>query len=285
MEHLGNQEELRGDAPVVCQKQDDLQAAERTEANPSDYRIESIARETLLAQLQQEAPKQRRRRRILMSISYVVTSLLLLISMLSFTGYWKDGASIRLLLITFSLFAIRGANRAAKRLGEAAQGVIRFEDIRAVGPLAETLELPDRDVSGQAASALIPLLPRLHATDAGLLNAEQRACLHRAFHRKNRELSLSILKAFEQVGDSTDLPFVEQLAEGKGRAARDKRIRTAAIACLPFIRERVAKERDRKTLLRPARAPDNPAETLLRPAQSVGEADPNVLLRPAAPEE
>src|SRR5262249_44583357 len=40
-----------------------------------------------------------------------------------------------------------------------------------------------------------------------------------------------------------------------------------------------------ETLLRPAAAPENPADVLLRPAQGVGEADSDVLLRPAAPEE
>ncbi len=49
------------------------------------------------------------------------------------------------------------------------------DDARGVGRLAEALEWPDHDIQLVAARALTRLLPRLQATDAGLLDFGRNA--------------------------------------------------------------------------------------------------------------
>ncbi|HZP82120.1 MAG TPA: hypothetical protein VFB21_10805 [Chthonomonadaceae bacterium] len=157
---------------------------------------------------------------------------------------------------------------------------LHYNDVRLVGPLAEALKWPDPHIQSIAATALTRLLPRLRASDAGLLNASQRVGLCHALEGAKPDLILAILRAFEQVGDGSAAPFVERLARGKGAAAREKRIQEAAQECLPYLQLLAAQERASQTLLRPAGIPDVPPESLLRPAASTPETDPQQLLRP-----
>ena len=97
---------------------------------------------------------------------------------------------------------------------EAVKQIAVLDDIRAVGPLADALELDAKSIRTVARKALTRLLPRLQASDAHLLNADQRASLHRALKSKDEEFVIAALKAYEQVGDEKALPYVERLAEG-----------------------------------------------------------------------
>jgi hypothetical protein len=157
------------------------------------------------------------------------------------------------------------SGRGAKRRLEVARKLADYDDVRAVGPLAEALGPGDRQVREIAAAALTRLLPRLRPADAGLLNGNQRRCLYRALNGENTDLILAILKAFEAVGDDAALPHVERLASGRGRAAKSLPIQRAAQECLPFLRERLEKERGARTLLHPSTAPSVPADALRQP--------------------
>lgn len=153
----------------------------------------------------------------------------------------------------------------------------KFDDVRAVGFLAEALEFRDKHTRQAAAEALIRLLPRLKASDAHLLNAKQRAILLRTFNRpaSSAALIVAILKAYEQVGDESALEPVRSLL-----TALNPRVQEAATECLPFLESRIAQQRASQTLLRAS----SPIETatpdmLLRPALESGETNPQELLR------
>jgi hypothetical protein len=148
--------------------------------------------------------------------------------------------------------------------------VARHDDVRAIAPLIEVAHTVDRETGRYAEHRLAKLLTQLKASDAGLLNDHHRRQLDRMLQNgKDPDLTIAILNAYEQIGDKSSLSVVERLAVGRGRGRRDRRIREAAMGCLPYLRARAQAERD--------------AQTLLRPASGPGEADPAVLLRPAEP--
>jgi hypothetical protein len=164
---------------------------------------------------------------------------------------------------------------------EAALAISRFDDIRAVGPLAEALRMKDRPIRKTSAQALIRLLPRLQASDAFLISPAQRSCLNRALRGRNKELMLAILKAWEQVGDSTAISDVQNLAEGRGAGGRHPEIVRAAQECLPALRQSAGRVQIGSQLLRPSDGNMTPSGVLLRPAQPHTASDPpNQLLRP-----
>ncbi|HZT42838.1 MAG TPA: hypothetical protein VFA07_11790 [Chthonomonadaceae bacterium] len=158
--------------------------------------------------------------------------------------------------------------------------LIEWDDVRVVGPLAEELASLEQDIRFAAERALISLLPRLRATDADLLNTDQRHCLYYALSGTRQIwLKIAILKALEQVGDSEAIPYVERLAAGEGAAEWSPEVRQAAIDCLPYLQERTRQESTRQTLLRSADLAGAAAETLLRSAGETQETDPQQLLR------
>jgi len=167
------------------------------------------------------------------------------------------------------------------RAKSAAVSIARFDDVRAVGPLAQALWFKDRRVASIASGALIRLLPRLQASDAFLLSPAQRSCMNRALRGKNIELTMAILKAWEQVGDADAIPEVENLAEGRGKGGRFSKVVEAAKACLPFLRQSAERQRIGAQLLRPANGNLTPTDTLLRPALPHTSTEPSEqLLRP-----
>jgi hypothetical protein len=154
---------------------------------------------------------------------------------------------------------------------------------RTVGMLAEALTITE--VKYLAAGALIRELPKLKASDAHLLNDEQRGYLYQALEGSDKQLILAILRALEQIGDEKAVPYVERLAE---KAGGDRQIRETATACLPYLEARAATQRASRTLLRPssASAVATPASnTLLRPAQYSSPTEPEQLLRASVGDE
>ena len=165
--------------------------------------------------------------------------------------------------------------------GRATKLLAALDDARMVGPLLDAILVHSRDghLKSPVREALTRLLPRLKASDMahGLprhitaLNKEIDFC--RAWKWGAAEevaYALIVLQALEQVGDESSVPVVEQVLQ----TTKNDAVRHAAEACLPFLRQRAATGKN--TLLRAA----PPASTdLLLPAQSVGPADPNVLLR------
>lgn len=67
------------------------------------------------------------------------------------------------------------AKTAMKRQSKTTRWLAQFQDVRAVGPLAESLELGDEELRPVAEDALQPLLLRLQASDAQSLSAEHHA--------------------------------------------------------------------------------------------------------------
>ncbi len=259
----------------------------------------SAEKEALLETLSREAAKFRRMRRaqkwILAAyigipvLLYAIHGLLLLLGIS--THKWSGNY-----FQAFTSWYIIGAFAASKGLKKATIEAAELDDIRAVGPLADALAIESRHIRAVAETKLIELLPRLKASDAELLNKEQRGQLNGVLRRsvarfrwrgysnpsRREDLAVAILKAYEQVGDAKALPGVEWLASGQGLAARVPEIQEAAKACLLYLRERVEKEQARQTLLRPSSQTLDSESLLLRPAQGT-ESDPQQLLRPASP--
>lgn len=203
---------------------------------------------------------------------------------------------------------------ASLRQQAVAAAITQFDDVRALGPLAEVLEFRTEPIVPIAEKALIRLLPRLQAQDASLLSSAQRACLNRALEGGNTGLTLAILKAWEQVGDADALPIVERLAEGRRmdqrilptKTDRQNRmpssqkqhimdrllvlligapsapiseadrpaIMTAAQACLAALRLNRERRQLGAQLLRPSSGDNSQAEVLLRPLSAASTPAP-----------
>jgi hypothetical protein len=187
-----------------------------------------------------------------------------------------------------------------KRLRPLAQMLAGLHDVRAIGPLIDTLKLEDRKIHAIALESLTELLPSLTANDSDLLTTEQRALLDSklrgmpnrldgnlrslspAAHEQQIAFCIAILKAFGQVGDRTALPTVERLAQREAKTAEQQRVQEAARACLPLLKLRIEQQHSNQTLLRASSPADTDVETLLRPAKDSQETPSNQLLRPGA---
>lgn len=100
----------------------------------------------------------------------------------------------------------------------------------------------------------------------------------------NWELVVRILQVVQQVGSPRLLNDVRRMAANSGQSEAGRRVRAAALECLPALQQRAnraeeeaRRAREEKTLLRPSQPSD---DWLLRPAQSTGMARPQELLRP-----
>ena len=223
-------------------------------------------------------PKRRRCKRITrVSIGAVVGAVTLgiLVTIIQTHHFPTD------FFTSFSSFSgMVGASVAvSKKHKNVARQLAKFKDPRAVGPMAELLDIQDRDVRTVIIEALTGLLPDLKASDAALLDTEQRAHLYHALNGKDIALSLAILKALEQVGDSKALPIVEKLAAGEGKAAKEPRLQDAAQQALPALRQRISLQQASSQLLRASDAISTPPEQLLRAATGHAEQHAEMLLR------
>ena len=164
----------------------------------------------------------------------------------------------------------------------------------AVSPLLSLLESGQKKERWQsAAAALTALLPQMKASDAPLLTPAARQTLHRFVGGNPASLRIApscgdtlriaMLKALEQVGDSSAIPVVERLANAKARTADQIRIRQAAIDCLPLLRANCGEIETARILLRASRPETTEPATLLRPATGGTATDAAELLRGAEP--
>lgn len=150
-----------------------------------------------------------------------------------------------------------------------------FDDVKIVGPLVDALAFQDEVTQQEARKALVRLLPRLQASDAHLLNGEQREQLRQILFTEYTELAVSTLKAYEHIGDGPELEAVERLLQN---AIWDVEVRDAAEACLPFLQWRVQQMRSSQTLLRASEHATTP-NILLRPAGKAQTEDETQLVR------
>jgi hypothetical protein len=223
-----------------------------------DAQAEALAG-AAIARLTEAARRRRHRLQVVVSLPFV---LLLLTPMIS-------GVSL-LLVPSISIALVFALLATGRHYRMTVDALAERDDVRLIGPMVDAMAVQGGDIRAVATEQVARLLPRLQPADAPLLKDRQRRTLDSVLlERKDLILALAILNAYAQIGDAKSLPVVESLASGGGRLGRDRRVREAALDCLPQLRARAITERA--------------AHTLLRPTSGPRETDPSVLLRPAEP--
>jgi len=237
---------------------------------------ESANVDALLHVLKRENRKKRRRFAVAQSVSICI-----MVGLAAANEYFNFNSRLFNYGFLFGVFLIASVSAAfaPTRLQRVvARRLADFDDVRAVGPLAEALDQQDKSTKKAAGAALARLLPRLRFSDSDLLNDGQRDFLLKGFGKGSRELELAVLKALPQIGDKRFVDLVSELAKGKGAAKRDPQLQDAAIDCLEPLNEQVERDRIRLTLLRPAEGVPASPDALLRPAAD-SPSDSSLLLR------
>lgn len=244
---------------------------------------EAQAIEEALATLEYESKRRkRRRRRMILAVSaYFAIMAIITFYIWIQTGKFNAHLFNGIASMSGMIGGFMAVSRAQKR---ATKEIAKYEDVRAVGPLAEALEFQDKEIRREAEQALCLLLPQMRASDAPLLNGDQRKPLYRALKGKNVDLVRAILTAFEQVGDSQAIPSVQRLAHGEGILATNEEIQKAAKSCQGFLEDRAQQEQARQTLLRASNPTIGASDALLRPATETEQIDPDQLLRASVEE-
>jgi len=224
--------------------------------------------ETMIAQLRGEIETARRVRR-----AKRVRAILLLLSAAAFCY----AMGTRIFWFWWFIFPLGGfwtADRSQSR--KTIQRLSEAWDSRAVGVLAVVAQERDVELSHQAQQALINLLPRVRASDAGFVDAEGMQALIDLLREDYNELRLALLKALEQIGDERAISMVMDLRDSP-RVNLD--VRQAAAECLPALENRVRLARESATLLRASSGlnPADAAKALLRPAAGAPTATDNLL--------
>lgn len=263
---------------------------------------------TLEAGLTQEIARRRRTRRINFGLYWAGCASVSAIPLLTRLNLIRDDyldwwvrhpllpASSYALMMGVLIVTLRPFKNARKAAGKLAL----LEDVRTIPLLIDAWNFEDQRLRAVVTEALTNLLPRLQASNADLLTHNQRSQLCKMLRvpadnvlyqdvfdliRGKRsdwraDLQVAILKAFEQVGDGRCLSIVQSLAEDAARSPGQKRVRSAAQECLPFLQARSAHEQASQTLLRASNAHETGPDVLLRPAVAVGsDANPAQLLR------
>lgn len=125
--------------------------------------------------------------------------------------------------------------------------------------------------AAETRTVLTALLPGLQRTEVLLLDAQHRQILNSVLgrnHPSEDRLRISILKAWEQIGDSAALPAVRRLAAGNLSARRNREIHRTAQKCLAALPSIVGENDAKMVLLRPLQHTDFSSEGLLRPLPS-----------------
>lgn len=251
---------------------------QREEAEQELNRLGPEAVDALLKLLEKEGARRRKRR--LFGVVLLSTWAAVLVIMLATGNGSQVGSFTGMIGGMVALFA------ATQLQKDAATALTRYDDIRSVGPLAEALEFEDKGVATEASGALVRLLPRLRASDHAVLTPDQRRCLDRSVvKRRNADLTMAVLAAYEQIGDETSVELVERIAAGEVKGIGDQRVIAYAGEILPAMRRNAELVKAAQTLLRPADAAES--DMLLRPAGGAPDGPEERLLRPweAAPED
>jgi len=169
---------------------------------------------------------------------------------------------------------------------EATKSLIRLGDLRAVGALAQLAQDRDREVAKSGHDALMALLRKgdsLQEGSADVLGPDGLTELAALLPRNDYFLTQAILQVFRKVGDGRILSAVEKLAQDYTRS-RD--LREEARELLPILKQRIAREEARTTLLRAADGEAGySSENLLRPVTGQRTMEPpDQLLRAKDPE-
>jgi hypothetical protein len=273
-------EESRPDLERIRKELQSRSVSERTQAEAA---LNELTPNELIELMAIERNKRNVRRRAMIIGIVAYVAVMLTFSILFHTA--------NMIMYIGSFSGILGAAMAFSQTHKvAARALAKYDDVNAVGSLVETLEIPDPEVQLAVREGLAQLLPRLHASDAHLLNAEQRRILRKQMsaqpslknQQPTRMFVEAAVKGLEQVGDESFLETLENLANGHGFGVFDE-VKEAAERCLPFLKQRILNERLSHDLLRAASNNQSyDPDDLLRPAASIAPTDPAQLLRPTS---
>lgn len=264
---------------------------ERAEAEQALLARQEECAGALVAILEEEAARRKRRRTNILRVVGVALALQLCMLILCWVNpLYSFHRSIAGQTFYFILRIFSHATVLLGIIGEASRrhvgvaGILgKIEDLRLVGPLICASE-----VNAEGKPVLTKLLNRLKASDADLINPEQRAILHRQLAATTQDWKdqgaaetayiLAILKALEQIGTKDSVKPVSQLAGAKPKTDAGCKIRDAARECLPFLQARAEQQEISQTLLRAA-CQTTPHEELVRAATFSRMEDTDQLLR------
>ena len=272
-------------------------------------RSESAETESLTAMLEREAKLRRKE-----DMAGAVWAILFLVAMLSIaTLRTIDVATLqRDMALCFGLLGVIGIGvhtQVFRSLSRRKRGYLKAlshaQDMKQIGSLVHTARGGSAPVRNLAKRALIELLPKLRASDASELGDAERGVLttmleinprdlgHRevtemcspSAFRREVDLRVSILKAYEQVAGLKELSTVDKLARGVPTILRSSRIpgeiKTAAAECLPYLEARASDERASKQLLRASGPESSISGELLRAVSGASGSGEEQLLRAA----
>ncbi len=259
-------------------------------AVPTKAALADATLEGLLQRLERHEKRSRRHMRLMVSLSVFAAILMFFVEIggvlialhkgIETLPLWAVLSSWLLFLAMLSgvvMVYSRDMHTSLKLL----QNISTHRDVRVVGPLLSLWGVSSPRTRGAIEEALIELLPQMRASDAALLNDEQRAQLYAILRDTNRRrvpLQLAILEALGRIGDAHAVPVVERLSETPLR--RQRALREAAQRCLPQLRERVLQLQQSSTLLRPSANRAKEKEVLLRTSDSTLPTPADQLVRP-----
>lgn len=257
---------------------------------PTKAALADATLEGLLQRLERHEKRSRRHMRLMVSLSVVAAILMFFVEIggvlialqkgIETLPLWAVLSSWLLFLAMLSgvvMVYSRDMHTSLKLL----QSISTHRDVRVVGPLLSLWGVSSPRTRGAIEEALIELLPQMKASDAALLNDEQRAQLYailRDTSRRRVPLQLAILEALGRIGDAHAVPVVERLSETPLR--RQRALREAAQRCLPQLRERVLQLQQSSTLLRLSANRAKEKEVLLRTSDSTLQTPAEQLVRP-----
>ncbi len=209
--------------------------------------------EALLTKLIDQARKHKRRQKISTGFYYSGMALFIL------SNLFRQAHLSLPIYFTFALVLLYASALVAEitmrlRWSRSVASIANIEDIRAVGTLAEAMDIPDTGIRSQAQAALTRLLPHLKAEDAPLLNERQRNNLNQRlkieYALTTPDFMVATLEALERIGDAGALSAVQELAASTVTSTNGRRVQVAAKKCLPALRLRIRSQETSNTLLR-----------------------------------
>lgn len=247
--------------------------------------------EPLLQLLQEHMSWRRRVRMVVTTLAW----LLLPVSLLMAPGLLLSicmggnavffGIAFVVWIANWVLFVMRSRLPMTARQREIVDIFADIHDLRAICPLLDALSLQPENDPPMLRETLKRLLTQARASDAGLFTPRQRSILYRELITKSRHPAqygfiLAILKALEQIGTTSAIPYVAELAQRAYPRPAPLEVREAAYRCAEYLRDHAGELTTRQTLLRASAPNQSRTETLLRPAQEPETSRPETLLRP-----
>jgi hypothetical protein len=228
--------------------------------------------DTLLEALSRHEKADAKRRK---RVPYVVGAFLLLTVLSILVPVLLGGKPI---FNAGAYVGIVGALVAAQAVGfrkGAANALAALKEPRAAGPLA--LAAGEKQLAGTALPILKELLPEVTEEHVEGFDGPQRTALIGLLNQKDPDIVRGALSVVALFGGEEAREPVEHLVESGPAELREQ-----AEAALAVIRDRIAVQKDRETLLRASSSLETmQPETLLRPAAAQPEIEPQQLLRPA----